>query len=202
MNKAIRWRIMTLQATLTIVLAFVASFGFYIGTFVQGTIHDQLSSQQIYFPDKSTEVPGGALDPAVYPKLQGYAGLQVNDGNRAYMYATYFLGHHLTTVFVDPATGKGMTYSQAGTYISANSKTATPQQVTQWQAQRTTLFTGEMLKTALLNSWGWWQVATYTIDASYGLALAALAVFGSLLFEIFVAPRVEKPVVTPIRAAA
>ena len=53
--------------------------------------------------------------------------------------------------------------------------------------QKTTLFTGEMLRGTLLNSWGWWTFGVYTTYAAVGLMIAALGVLGALVFELFIA---------------
>jgi hypothetical protein len=67
--------------------------------------------------------------------------------------------------------------------------------------QKTTLFQGEMLRSTLLNAWGWSQLGFYTLYASIGLALAALVVLAALTFELATARRrqpstVRKPVTT------
>ena len=183
MTKELRWRIISLQAILVIVLAFVAAIGFSLGTFVNGTVHDQLSAQQISFPGPQTRVAGGALDPATFPKLQAYAGRQVDDGDTAYAYATYFMGEHLTKIYVDPATGRGLTYAQVSAIAMkdpTNTKAA---------GAKAALFQGEMLRTSLLNAWGWSQTAMYTTYASIGLLFASLLVLCALIFEVAFAPR-------------
>ena len=50
MNSAIRWRIISLQAMLVVILAAASGFLFYEGNFVTGMVHDELVAQQIYFP--------------------------------------------------------------------------------------------------------------------------------------------------------
>lgn len=161
-----------------------------LSNFVTGTIHDQLAAQQIAFPGPETRVAGGALDPVKFPNLQVYAGRQVNDGDSAYAYATYFIGEHLTNVYKDPATGKGMTYSQVSALAQKDPTN------TKLAGAKTALFQGEMLRTALLNAWGWSQTAMYTLYASIGLALASLIVLGALAFELLYAPR-RQPARTP-----
>ena len=56
-------------------------------------------------------------------------------------------------------------------------------------AEKTTLFTGEMLRATLLNSWGWWTLGAYTTYAGIGLLVAAFAALGTLIFELFIAVR-------------
>src|SRR4051812_35229216 len=64
MNSAIRWRIISLQAVMVVVLAAASVFAFSLGTFTTNQIKDELTAQQIYFPGKDQIKAGGALDPA------------------------------------------------------------------------------------------------------------------------------------------
>ena len=196
MNKAIRWRIISLQSMLVVILAAASGFLFYQGSFVTGMVHDQLVAQQIFFPGTDQVKAGGALDPAKFPaELTQYAGQQVDNGDKARVYAQDFIGKHLQGV------AGGQTYSQVS---SANSKlnaqiaatdkadpnyaTLQAQQAT-LSGQKTTLFMGEMLRGTLLNSWGWWTVGTYTTYAAIGLLLAALVVLGGVVFELIIVGR-------------
>ena len=196
MNTAIRWRIVSLQAMLVVILAAASGFLFYEGSFVTGMVHDQLVAQQIFFPGTDQVKPGGALDPAKFPaEITKYAGQQVDNGDKARVYAQDFIGKHLQGV------AGGQTYSQVS---SANSKLnaqiaaadksdpnyATLQaQAATLSGQKTTLFMGEMLRGTLLNSWGWWTLGVYTTYAALGLMIAALGVLGALVFELFIAGR-------------
>ncbi|HXC79757.1 MAG TPA: hypothetical protein VNU19_22205 [Candidatus Acidoferrum sp.] len=199
MNKAIRWRIISLQAMLVVILAASSGFLFYQGSFVTGMVHDQLVAQQIFFPGKDQVKAGGSLDPAKFPaELTQYAGQQLDNGEKARVYAEDFIGTHLKSV------AGGMTYSQVSTAASAVSAqlattpTTDPNYaVLQAQSatlagQKATLFQGEMLRGTLLNSWGWATVGGYTTDAAIGLMVAALVVLGALVFELQTAARKPK----------
>jgi hypothetical protein len=192
-NKAIRWRIISLQAMLVIILASASGFLFYEGSFVTNMVKTELTAQQVFFPAADQIKAGGALDPAEFPQeIRDQAGNQVIDGNQARIYANDFLGKHLETV------AGGSTYASIGTKITAAntalaaaSKTdpnyATLQaNVATLNGQKTTLFTGEMLRATLLNSWGWWTLGTYTTYAGIGLLIATLGVLGAMVFELFV----------------
>ncbi len=198
MNTSIRWRILTLQAVLVVVLAAAGGFAVFNGTFVTGMIHDELVSQQIFFPGTDQVKAGGALDPAKFPQeIRDYAGTQVDTGDKARVYANDFIGEHLKGV---PA---GKTYSQmSGQLIADNAKLAAMQptdpgyadlqkQINTESAQRTTLFQGDTLRSSLLNAYGWYTVGTYSIYAGIGLLLAALVVLGALAFELFFARKPE-----------
>jgi hypothetical protein len=209
MNKAIRWRIITLQSILVLVLAGASGFAFYEGSFTTTQIHDTLAAQQIYFPTADQIKTGGALDPAEFPQeIRDQAGKQVIDGNQARIYANDFLDKHLQGV------AGGATYATIGTKISAAnaalaaaSKTdpnyATLQaNVATLNGQRDTLFKGETLRSMLLNAYGWWTIGVYTSYAGIGLMLAALATLAALVFELFVAGRKPETVKVVQKIAA
>jgi hypothetical protein len=195
-NQAIRWRIISLQAILVLVLASAAGFLFYEGNFTTNMVKDQLAEQQIFFPTADQIKAGGALDPAEFPQeIRDQAGNQVLDGNQARIYANDFIDKHLQSV------AGGSTYATIGTKITAAnaavaaaSKTdpnyATLQaNVATLNAERTTLFQGETLRSMLLNAYGWWTIGVYTTYAAVGLLIAALAVLGALVFELLIAVR-------------
>lgn len=196
MNKAIRWRIITLQAVMVVVLAGAAIFAFGIGTFTTNQIKEELTAQQIFFPAADQIKAGGALDPKEFPQeIRDQAGNQVTDGNQARIYANDFLAKHLAAI------NNGNTYATQGTVISKlNAQlAATPKdspayadlqkQITTANAQRDTMFKGETLRSMLLNAYGWWTIGTYTTYASYVLMLAALVVLSAMVFEFIAATR-------------
>lgn len=199
MNSAVRWRIISIQAVMVVVLAFCSGFLFYEGAYVTGQVHDELSAQKISFPDASQIKAGGALDPAKFAQeIRDQAGNQVTDGNQARIYANDFINVHLQGV------AGGQTYSQASAAAQAASAAlaADPNNTTlqannnKIQGQVATLFKGEMLRASLLNSYGWWTLGTYATFAGIGLLVAALAVLGALVFELFIAGR--KPTVIKV----
>jgi hypothetical protein len=209
MTTAIRWRIMSLQAVLFLVLGAASGFAFVQGTFVTNQVHDELAAQQIFFPTADQIKPGGALDPTEFPQeIRDQAGKQVLDGNQARIYANDFIGKHLQGI------DGGRSYAQIGTQVSglqaqqANLSKTDPQyaalqtQITTLNAQRDTVFKGEMLRGALLNSYGWWTVGTYTTYAAFALAVVALGVLGALVFEMFVAARKPEKIKVVQKVAA
>jgi hypothetical protein len=192
-----------------VVLAAASGFAFFEGTFVTNMIHDELVSQQIYFPGTDQIKAGGALDPKEFPaEIQNYAGTQVDTGDKARVYANDFIGKHLQGV------AAGQTYSQVSTKLMAdNARLATmskddpgyaalQQQINTESAQRTTLFQGDTLRSSLLNAYGWYTFGTYTIYAGIGLLLAALVVLGALAFELFVAGRKPETIKVAQKIAA
>jgi hypothetical protein len=195
-NKEIRWRIISLQAVMVLVLAGAAVFAYGMGTFTTTQIHDELASQQVFFPGVDQIKAGGALDPATFPQeIRDQAGNQVTDGNQARIYANDFLGEHLKTV------AGGLTYASVGTKVSElNAQLATTQkndpnyatiqkQITTLNGERDTLFKGESLRSMLLNAYGWWTIGIYTTYAAFVLMIVAIGVLGALVFEFFAAVR-------------
>ena len=195
MNTAVRWRIITLQVAMVVVLAFSSGFALFEGSFVTGMVHDQLAAQQIYFPPQSAVVAGGALDPAEFSDITQYAGQQVDNGTKAQAYAQGFLGRHLQAI------AGGKTYAQMGSLsapisaqLAITPKTDPNYAVLQGQlatiaGQKASLFQGEMLRSTLLNAWGWSQLGLYTTFAGFFLMIVALGVLGALTFELLFAGR-------------
>ena len=178
MTKELRWRIITLQVVLVVVLGFCAGFLYWGSSFVNGMVHDQLAAQKISFPPPSQIKAGGALDPAEFPaEIRNYAGQQLDNGDKARVYANDFIGIHLTKV------ANGQTYSQVSAASLADPKNTT------LANQANTLFRGETLRGLLLNAWGWSQVGLYAFYAALGLTIAAVVVFFTLVFELLMAWR-------------
>jgi hypothetical protein len=196
MDKSIRWRIVSLQAMLVIILASASGFLFYEGNFVTSMVHDELVSQRVFFPAVDQIKAGGALDPAKFSaEIRAYAGQQVDNGDKARVYANDYIGVHLAGI------AGGLTYSEVSSAASkanalvASTPTTDPNYATlqataaTLAGQKASLFQGEMLRGTLLNSWGWWMVGNYTVYGAIGLMIASLGVLGALVFELQVASR-------------
>ena len=155
-----------LGVAVTAVLLVVGALSWYGYTFATGNVRSELSAQKIYFPEKGSP----ALDPAVYPDLQKYAGQQVDDGIKAKAYANGYIGRHLDKI------GGGKTYAE----ISAEAMKDPTNQVLQQQKQ--SLFQGETLRGMLLgNGYAFWVfgiLAKYAaITAFAGAAITAVLVW-------------------------
>ena len=191
MTSGMRWRIVTLQAVLVLVLAFCAGFLYWANNFTTTLVRDQLVAQQIYFPGTDQIKAGGALDPAEFPaEIQQYAGTQVDTGDKARVYANDFIGVHLSKV------AGGQTYAQVSAAALADPTN------TKLTAQKATLFQGETLRGLLLQAYAWWTVGTYAFYAAIALTVAAIGVFGALMFEVFVAIRQPRKVMALAKVAA
>jgi len=192
-----------------VVLAAASGFAFFEGSFVTSMIHDELVSQQIFFPGTDQIKAGGALDPAEFPaEIRDYAGTQVDTGDKARVYANDFINKHLQGV------AKGQTYAQvSGAASAANAKlsamskddpnyAAQAATVATLNGQKATLFNGETLRGNLLNAYGWYTFGTMTIYAGIGLMIAALVVLGALVFELFIAGRKPETIKVAQKLAA
>jgi hypothetical protein len=178
MTTGLRWRIVILQVGLIGIFGFCAGFLFWGSNFVDNTVRDQLTAQQITFPTAGSAALK-ALPAADATAMSAYAGQTLTTGAQAETYANHFIGAHLTEVY------KGDTYSQVSALAAANPKDAG------LAAAKQTLFMGNTLRGLLLNAYGWSQVGLYAFWAGIGLAVASFAVLLALLYELVVAPRRE-----------
>lgn len=144
----------------TLLLLVVGSLTWYGYTFATGMVTDQLTAQNIFFPEAGS--PGLPADK--YPTLQQYGGQQVVDGVMAKAYADEYIGSHLKDI------ANGQTYSEV-----SNASRQDPTNV-ELQQQKASLFQGETLRGLLLGSgYGYWtfgMIAKWVAVASYvGAAL-------------------------------
>jgi len=197
------------EAALVVVFAAAAGFMFYQGSFITQQVNDELVSQKISFPAATEIKTGGALDPAVFPQeIRDLAGQQVDNGYRARIYAQDFIRIHEQKI------ANGETYStMAGKIAAVNAQiAATPKtdpayadlqkQLATMNGQRDTLFKGDMLRGALLNSYGWWTFGTYMVYGALAALAAAVLALGALTFEVLFAARKPKTVKIAQRATA
>jgi hypothetical protein len=192
MTNGLRWRVLVLQAGLIGILVFCAGFLFWGNSFIHNQITTELTAQQIYFPAANSQGIT-ALPAADATAMNVYGGQQLTTGDQAKVYANSFINVHLSEV------AGGLTYSQ----MSAKAQAAPTD--TKIAGQVATLFKGEMLRGALLNSYGWWTIGTYALYAAIGLAVAGLVVLGAFALEIFLWVRQRQKVAvrftTPKRQA-
>jgi hypothetical protein len=126
-------------------------------TFSRDYVHDELAAQAITFPDEAALQEEGRDD------LVKYAGETIDTGAEAEAYAGYIAGH------VEEI-GGGKTYAELGddqfaaeaALNEAIADDAPAAEVEELQAtydgivgQRDTMFRGEMLRGALLNTYAW-----------------------------------------------
>ena len=168
MTRSIRWRIIVLQVVALLVLVFGSGAAFYANSFTTSQIHDQLAPQQIFFPANAKA--GLPAD------LSQYAGQQVLTGDQAHAYADKYIALHLKEI------GQNHPYS----YWSTQARLATdPQVAAKDQAIADTLFKGETLRSILNEAWTFSVIAQIAFYAGIALAIAALVVLGTLIFEVY-----------------
>lgn len=164
-------KILTLLGTVVAAVLFGASvLGWYGYRFATSQVRTELAAQKIYFPEKGSP----ALDPAVYPDLQQYAGQLVDDGPKAKAYANGYIGRHLEKI------AGGKTYSE----VSALSmKDPTNQEL---QKQKATLFQGETLRGLLLGEgYAFWTFGMIALYAAITALAGAVVVTFLVLHGIY-----------------
>lgn len=158
-----------LGAGMTLVLLVGGILGFVAYRFATGTVHDQLTAQQIYFPPKGSP----ALDPQEFPGLQKYAGQMVDNGPKAKAFADEYIAVHLKKI------AGGKTYSE----ISAASVADPSNQQLKQQAQ--TLFQGETLRGMLLgDGYAYWTMGQIAGVASIACFVGAAVMFVLVLLGV------------------
>jgi hypothetical protein len=155
---------------LTIVLLVAGGLAMWGYTFANNNVREQLSAQQVYFPEKGSDA---LKSPEVGPYLNQYAGQQLTTGAQAKAYADHFIAVHLKEV------AGGKTYAQVSSEAQANPKD------TALAAQANTLFKGEALRSMLLQAYAFWkigQIALWAGIASFTLGglMLLLTLFGAI----------------------
>ncbi len=171
-----------LGAVVAIVLAVAGGLLTWGSRFADDYVGDELTAQNIFFPDRVSLEGEGRDD------LVGYAGEQVTNGDEAEAYASYIDGH-----LADIA--EGATYADLGSVErTANAAVeeavtagASEDEVAELQAaadevsgQRQSLFRGETLRGLLLSTFAWSTIGRIAGIASIA-AFAAAAVMLALV---------------------
>jgi hypothetical protein len=177
-TKDLRWRIISLQVIMIVVLALGAATAVYAGNFTNGQIRSQLEPQKIFFPKDISTVPEPEKS-----ALQPYVGQQVLNGEQAHVFADSYLGLHLREL------ADGKVYSELSTEARTE-KDPAAKAVKEGLVQ--TAFRGESLRGMLNQAWAFGTMGTIAMYAGLGLAIAALLVTGTLLFELLVARKREE----------
>ena len=148
--------------------------------FADDYVHDELSSQRVFFPDEAGLREEGRDD------LVPYAGQQVTTGTEAEAYASY-IGGHLEGI------ADGKTYAEiddrgaAQAVVDARESGASETEIADLQAtadelkaQRDSLFRGETLRGLLLSSYAWSTIGRIAAIAAW-VAFAGAAVMAGLV---------------------
>jgi hypothetical protein len=147
--------------------------------FANDYVHDELSSQRVFFPDEASLREEGRDD------LVRDAGQQVTTGTEAEAYASY-IGGHLQGI------ADGKTYAEiddrgaAQAVVDARESGASEAEIADLQAtadelkaQRDSLFRGETLRGLLLSSYAWSTIGRIAAIAAW-VAFAGAAVMAAL----------------------
>ena len=148
--------------------------------FADDYVHDELSSQNVFFPDEASLREEGRHD------LVKYADEQVTTGTEAEAYASY-IGGHMEGI------ADGLTYAEiddrgaAQAVVDARESGASEAEIADLQAtadelkaQRDSLFRGETLRGLLLSSYAWSTIGRIAAIAAW-VAFAGAAVMAALV---------------------
>ena len=148
--------------------------------FANDYVHDELSSQNVFFPDEASLREEGRDD------LVKYADEQVTTGSEAEAYAGFIAGHM-------EGIADGQTYSEiddrgaAQAVEDARESGASEAEIAELQAtanelkaQRDSLFRGETLRGLLLSSFAWSTIGRIAGIAAW-VAFAGAAVMAALV---------------------
>lgn len=157
---------MYLSLIAAVALIAIAGLALWGSNFAGNMVKTELSAQRIYFPPAGTP----ALDPAVYPDLQQYAGQLVDTPEKAKAYANGYIGRHLEQM------ADGKTYSEVSTESGKNPDDA------KLKGLKEALFQGETLRGVLLTSgYGFGTIGQVAGAVAY-FAFAAAAVMLVMAF--------------------
>jgi len=131
-----------------IVLAIAGGLLAWGHSFTENSVHNQLASQQIFFPDRAGITAQKNADITKY--VTPYAGKQVVTGQEAEVFADHYIANHLKDV------ANGQTYSQvSGKFLTMKPTDPNYDTISQ---ERQTLFQGETLRGLLLNAYAFGKV--------------------------------------------
>jgi hypothetical protein len=169
--------LIAIGAVAAVVFAAAGGLLMWGSNFAGDYVHDELSSQNVVFPEADELREEGRDD------LLGYAGEQVTTGDQAEAYASYIDGH------LQGIAG-GLTYSQiddrgaAQAVVEAEEAGASPEEIAELQAtadelkaQRDSLFRGETLRGLLLTSYAWATVGEIAGIAAWVAFAGAFVLF-------------------------
>ncbi len=178
----VTWRGLSLIAAVIALL--VGAFALGMGNFGRGYVHDQLTQEKIVMPVAAAM---DGLPQADKDALLPFAGQPLDNGEKAQAYANHYIWVHMQeacaevksadgkTTF-DPVPADQCTYAGIGGVARSDKVKANPDALAAYGALRTSNFQGDMLRGALLNTYGWSILATIGFYAGIGLL-----VLGALL---------------------
>ncbi len=158
---------MYLSNIMAVVLLFIGGLALWANKFTTNMVRTELAAQKVYFPEKDSK----ALDPAVYPDLQKYAGQLVDTPEEARAYANGYIGRHLKSI------AGGKVYAEVSAEAQKDPTNET------LQKQKAALFQGETLRGLLLGTGYAFGtvgqiagIAAYVLFAAAGMLLIAATI--------------------------
>jgi hypothetical protein len=143
-------------------------------------VHDELTSQNVFFPDEASLREDGRDD------LVKYADEQVTTGTEAEAYAS-FIGGHMEGIADGKAYAEIDDRGAAQAVADARESGASEAEIADLQAtadelkaQRDSLFRGETLRGLLLSSYAWSTIGRIAAIAAW-VAFAGAAVMAALV---------------------
>jgi hypothetical protein len=163
----------TVGVVLGVILLALGGLMLWGSAYIHNQVTTQLTAQKVYFPPAAAFAHpkvGGEITPSMIPSVSQYAGQQLLTGQQAESYANNFIAVHLQEI------GGGKTYAQLSSEAMAMSPTSKQYAALEGQVQ--TVFRGDMLRSTLLNAFGWWKVSQITYIVSLiSIALGSVALF-------------------------
>lgn len=184
-------RVRFMWAMLALTALLIGGLAVGMGTYVRGTIQDELASQQIFLPtlDQMSESEQG-ID-----GIEDYAGEQITTGGGAKVYSD-FIKLHMDEA-AEGAGFPGATYSTLGvpqselrTAVAEAEASGDQAALEEAQANldgvtglRNTMLNGSNLRGQLLNSYGWDTFGMGAIYAGAGLLVVSVIFGGAFVVE-------------------
>jgi len=180
----------TAAAVVAVALIVLGGMAIYGGQFGRDSVRDRLVPEKVAFP------PLSLMTAQEQAEVGMFAGQQVDTGPEAEAFSRYIAGH-LAEV------NGGKTYSE--TSAAARQDGLDPKTVADLQAKADVLFKGETLRSILLNSYGWWTVATLALWAGVAMIIAGVVLGMLAILGFRHAARVDRVTVvqkeTPVPAS-
>jgi hypothetical protein len=157
----------------SLVVAVLGGLTLWGGLFVRDQVTDQLTAQQIFFaPAGSDGLPAN---------IQEYGGTQVTNGSQAKVFADDYIEVHVQGSIAEAAKNNPTALKDVTTYSGVSSASRANPDNEELSALVQTVFRGEMLRSSLLNSYGWGMFGTILMWAAISmLSLAGLGTLGGV----------------------
>jgi hypothetical protein len=154
------------------VVAVLGGLTLWGGLFVRDQVTDQLTAQQIFFAPAGSE--GLPAD------IQAYGGTQVTNGNQAKVFADKYIEVHVQGSIAGAAKNNPAALKDVTTYSGVSGASRANPDNEELSGLVQTVFRGEMLRSSLLNSYGWWTFGTILMWAAISLlSISALGLLSS-----------------------